>query len=306
MKFQWLTYLLIFALVLAGCNLPTPPVDVGTPTVTLTAENGLTPEPEITDTAAPDATATTAPDATATTAAPPTAPAATATTPPGLPERPEEAIMILEPGPGSRVSSPIRIMGWADSTFEQNLVIRVLTADGTQVALAPTTIQSELGQRGPFEIVLPVALTSEQNIFIQVYASSARDGGITHLSAVGVTFAPGGGTNIITREPHPEQITIFSPQIRDTFRGGVARVEGFGLASFEQTLVAEVQDENGQVIGMTPITVQAPDLGQPGPFSADIPYTLAQSGPGRIVVRDISPAFGGDVHLSSVEVLLEP
>ena len=28
--------------------------------------------------------------------------------------------------------------------------------------------------------------------------------------------------------------------------------------------------------------------------------------PGRIVVRDGSPAFGGDVHLASVEVTLEP
>jgi hypothetical protein len=83
-------------------------------------------------------------------------------------------------------------------------------------------------------------------------------------------------------------------------------VEGFGLASFEQTLVVEVQDENGVVVGSEPVMVQAPDLGFPGPFSVDVPYTVSQSGAGRIAVRDISPAHGSDTHVSSVEILLEP
>jgi hypothetical protein len=47
-------------------------------------------------------------------------------------------------------------------------------------------------------------------------------------------------------------------------------------------------------------------MGQPGPFAADIPYTLTAAGPGRIQVRDLSPAFGGDTHLNSVEVTLQP
>jgi hypothetical protein len=37
-----------------------------------------------------------------------------------------------------------------------------------------------------------------------------------------------------------------------------------------------------------------------------VPYTLSAAGPGRIVVRDISPAHGSDVHRSSVEVDLAP
>ncbi len=40
--------------------------------------------------------------------------------------------------------------------------------------------------------------------------------------------------------------------------------------------------------------------------AAKLAYTLAAAGPGRIIVHDISPAFGGDVHLSSVEVQLQP
>lgn len=220
--------------------------------------------------------------------------------------RPEESIMILTPASGSRVTSPIQISGVSDPTFEQNLVVRVLLADGTVVAEEPTTIQADAGQRGPFELDLPVDLTSEQNIFIQVFASSPRDGGITHLSSVGVAFTPSGPEDIITRLPFPEQIAIFTPVTGASISGGTVQVRGFGLASFEQTLVVEVLDEDGNVVGSQPVIVDAPGLGEPGPFQADIEYSVSEAGPGRIVVRDVSPAFGGDVHLSSVEVNLAP
>ena len=252
------------------------------------------------------------PDATPTlviTETPPPLPAATETSVPEAsptPERPEEAIFIQEPGPGSQVTSPIRVAGVADPTFEQNLVVRVVLDDGTQLTEVPTIIQADVGQRGNFEVEVPISLDMQRNIFIQVYASSARDGGITHLSSTGVIFSPAGPENIVTSQPHPERIGIFQPRTGGTISGGVVHVEGFALASFEQSLLVEVLDADGNVVGSQPVIVQAPDLGQPGPFSADVPYTVAQSDAGRIVVRDISPAFGGDTHLSSVEITLEP
>jgi len=202
------------------------------------------------------------------------------------------------------VTNPIRLRGEADSTFEQNLVIRALLADGTVLLETFTTIQAELGQRGPFEAEINLTLEEETNVFLQVFDVSARDGGIIHLSSVGVMFSPTGPEEIVTRTPAPEQIAIFSPRTGDTLSGGIVIVEGFGLASFEQTLVVEVYDENGAVIGRMPVMVQAPDLGFPGPFRAELPFTVAASGPGRVVVRDISPAHGDNSHLSSVEVQL--
>ena len=218
----------------------------------------------------------------------------------------EESILILEPGPGSRLTSPIRLFGEADPTFEQALVARLVLADGSELALVPVQIASELGTRGPFEGVIPFNVTSEQQGFLQVYATSARDGGITHLSSVGISLAPGGAQTINPVTDRKERIAIFSPRLTENVSGGMVRVQGFGLASFEQTLVIEVQDENGDVVGSTPVTVAAPDLGKPGHFSADVFYTVASSGPGRVVVRDISPAFGGDTHLTSVEINLSP
>lgn len=219
----------------------------------------------------------------------------------------EEAILISQPGPGSRiVNGPLQVMGVADPTFEQNLVIRLLLADGTELAVTPTTIQAELGNRGPFAVEIPFTVTDEQQAFVQVYATSARDGGITHLASVGLTLADSGEEQIVLVEPHAERIQISQPALGDTISGGTVTVAGEALASFEQTLVVELLDEAGEVLSSQPIIVAAPDLGQPGLFSIELSYEVAGSMSGRVVVHDPSPAFGGDVHLASVEVTLAP
>jgi hypothetical protein len=214
--------------------------------------------------------------------------------------------LIQEPGGGSRLLSPARIAGLADPTFEQHLTIRILSMEGSELAATPTTIQAELGGRGPFEAEVPFSVAAQTPGLIQVYASSARDGGLTHLASVPVTLMPSGTEKITPVEPHPEVIHISAPRAGTGVSGGEVHVEGFGLASFEATLAIEVYDSGGALVGSQPATVAAPEMGQPGPFSADVSYAVAAPGPGRIVVRDLSPAFGGDVHLASVEITLEP
>lgn len=218
----------------------------------------------------------------------------------------EEAILILEPGAGSRLLSPLRVSGFADPTFEQHLLVRLLLDDGSQLAAVPTIIQADAGERGPFSVEIPFEVREERQAFILVSTDSPRDGGITHLASVGVTLAADGAEEIKPAEPHPERIVILQPALGEVVSGGAASVEGFALASFEQTLVVEVLDETGNVIGSVPVIVEAPEWGQPGPFKAEVPYTLAAPGAGRIVVHDPSVVFEGDVHLASVEIRLEP
>ena len=233
-------------------------------------------------------------------------PVVPATDPIPVPPRDEEAILILEPGPGSRVTSPVRVAGIADPTQHQELIVRLLLADGTELAQAIARIDADLGQRGPYEVEVPFTVTGERQAFIQVLNRSARDGGITGLNSVGITIADSGPVEIVTVEPHPADITIYEPAPRATVSGGVATVSGFGLASFEQTLVVEIQDERGNVVGSEPVIVQGPGLGEPGPFTVDVPYSVTSAGPGRSAVRDVSPAFGGDAYVTTVEINLEP
>lgn len=226
--------------------------------------------------------------------------------PPTPPTVPDEAILIQQPAPGSRVTSPVTVAGLADPTFEQTLVVRMLLEDGAQIALLPTIIQADTGQRGPFQIELEFDITGERQAFIQVFTESARDGQITHLAAVGVTISDTGPAGIRLANPQPEQIHILQPSLGDLIAGGVVTVVGYGWAGFENTLVIEIQDQDGNIVGQTPVTVESLEMGQSGPFRAQVPYSITTAGPGRVTVRDISPAFGGSVHLNSVDIRLAP
>ena len=287
------TTISVIAILLSGCNFAAPPPPEATlpptsapPTAALTA----TPEPTFTPESPTPASEASA--------------EATAAQVGGGPV--EEAILIFEPGPSSFLTNPVHVEGLADPTFEQTLVVRIVLADGTEVVSQPTTIAADVGQRGPFEADLFFNVPGGGNAFIQVFSQSPRDGGITHLASVGVTLGSGGVAMVVPGQRHPEDIIIAQPQTTQAISGGMLHVEGVAVASFEQTLVIELLDADGNVVASQPVIVSAPDLGQPGPYAADIPYSVTTSGPGRVIVRDISPAFGGDVHLSSVELNLNP
>jgi hypothetical protein len=198
------------------------------------------------------------------------------------------------------------VAGIADSTFEQHLLLRLVLDDGTELASGPVLIQTELGIRGPFAAELAFSVTTERNALLQVSSHSPRDGGIEHLASVGVTLLPAGPPQILPGSAHPESIQIAAPEDGATVSGGVVHVEGIGLASFEGTLVIEVYDEQGNLVGSAPVIVDAPDLGLPGSFSADVPYSVTAPGFGRISVVDPLPAFDGIGHVASLGVRLLP
>jgi hypothetical protein len=185
--------------------------------------------------------------------------------------------------------------------------LRVLLDDGTEL-IPPQAVIGSGPEGSPltFEATLVFDVTEERPAFLQAYLVSPRDGGVTHLTSVVVTIMPSGTPDVQPAAEGAERLQILAPAAGDSILGGVVHVEGIGVASFEQTLLIEVQDTYGEVIGLQPVLVQAPDFGLPGSFAADVTYTLTTSGTGRVVVRDISPAHGGDVHRASVEVDLAP
>ncbi len=244
----------------------------------------------------PTGTLSTVPSATSAAAPPPTTPL----------EGPPEAIFLRTPWAGSEAVSPLPVEGIADPTFEQTLLLRLIDFEGTTLSEGTAAIEAPAGERGPFSGGLTFTISQEQPTALQVLATSPRDAGITHLTAQVITLLPAGTGELTATSPHPERIQIRAPDANATISGGRVVVRGFGLASFEGTLVVEVQDAVGAIVGQAPLIVDAPDLGQPGPFEVEVEYETDLAGPGRIVVFDPSPAYGGPVHLNSVEVDLQP
>ncbi len=219
---------------------------------------------------------------------------------------PDEAILILEPGPGSEIAGSLRVRGEADPTFEQNLVVRLVGEDGGELALVPVMIQAETGNRGNFEAEINYRVSEPRQVFVQVYSVSALNGVIEHLSSVGVLLIPVGRTILHPVVTHTERIQINSPLLGAVVSGGLVRVEGIGTPSFEGTFIVEIYDQDGSLVGAKPLIVDAAEMGVSGRFIMEVPYTVSSTGPGLIVVRDPSVVFDGDVHRTSMPVTLAP
>ncbi len=99
-------------------------------------------------------------------------------------------------------------------------------------------------------------------------------------------------------------ITITAPASGSTINGSV-HVSGEGSA-FENTLAVEVRTASGGVLVRGVAMITGVDMGQTGPYAADLSFTPpATSQPGRVVVFATSPRDGSVVDQACVDVTLQ-
>jgi hypothetical protein len=272
------------------------------------------------------ATDTALPGPTETTAAPTETPATGATDTPEpagptatpLPPDIPEAILILQPGLAAGVTSPVTVSGEAEPTFEQNLVVQITDQFGAVLATVPTTIQAGAPDRGPYAVDVEFTVTEDQPGRISVYSTSARDGGLTHLASVEVNLLVTGPAAPAAAETHPEDLIIYGPSINASVSGGVIHVEGYSQYVFESQLGVAICGEGGSgdpepvcgtndnMLASGVAFVNSPDIGQPGPYAGDLPYTIAAPVQARLVVFSTSARDGGVLHLATVPIELSP
>lgn len=215
--------------------------------------------------------------------------------------------------------SPVTVKGQSNSTFEQNLVVVIYDSTGKQLALKPTTIEAELGQRGAFSVELAFNVTKEQAGRIAVIDISPAHGGILHLASVEVTLRPPGGkAEVLTAKPAPDLIRVTRPLANAEVSGGKLLVEGVGGPLFENQFSLAlcgaggsgkpdpVCGTAGNVIVRASAAVRAADAGQQGPFSIQLAYKVKERTAAWLVVYDSSARDGGLIFVSALPLQLLP
>lgn len=100
-------------------------------------------------------------------------------------------------------------------------------------------------------------------------------------------------------------ITLSGPAAGTTISSPVTVKGETNYWPFEANLVGQVKDANGNIIGVAPITVQAPDIGQGGPFEGQITFDgPATEQEGTIEIFEASAKDGSIVAMASVPVQL--
>ena len=161
-----------------------------------------------------------------------------------------------------------------------------------QATLAPFEFRFADNPNGPDNMITTLLFSGQGSVAAdddqqQEMVGWARE---TFGALAGQSAAP--DRSIVIAEPKPGA-AISSPLL----------VTGEGMA-FENQLGVQVLDEEGRLIGQTVAFITA-DIGQRGPFSAEIAFTQpAAAQAGRVVVFDTSPRDGSIITLNSVEVRL--
>ena len=334
-----LSLCLAVACLLSGCDALQLGVETSTPAARPTPAATASPAVPASATRAtptlPAATKVSADTATSAATVQPPASVTSANTPEALPtreptsEKPtvvpgppdHEVILILNPGPNSSVTSPVRVLGQSDPTFEQSLVVQISDASGLVIASQPAMMRGIGGpavSQSPFEVLVPFTVTAQEPGRISVYSTSPRDGGLVHLSSVEVTLLAGGTASITQGLDHKDVHVILEPAPQASISGGSLHVSGFSDYVFERQLALALCGEGGSgapdlvcgtvdnVLATSFATIHAPDVGQPGPFAGDLSYHVSARVHARLAVYSRSARDGGIVHLSSEPVQLAP
>jgi hypothetical protein len=100
------------------------------------------------------------------------------------------AIVVRTPAAGDEIVSPVTVSGTAD-VFEATVSIRILDANGEELAAAFATATCGSGCRGKYSAEVFFFTEERQEGTIEVFESSAADGSPLNLVSVPVELVPG-------------------------------------------------------------------------------------------------------------------
>jgi hypothetical protein len=100
------------------------------------------------------------------------------------------AIVVRTPVAGDEIVSPVTVAGTAD-VFEATVSIRILDANGQELAAAFATATCGTGCRGKYSAEVFFFTEERQDGTIEVFESSAADGSPLNLVSVPVELVPG-------------------------------------------------------------------------------------------------------------------
>jgi hypothetical protein len=98
-------------------------------------------------------------------------------------------ILVESPLIGETVPNPVTVSGVAN-VFEATVSLRVLDANGREVARTFTTATCGTGCWGDYSVAVDYRVDSEQPGVIEVFESSAEDGSPLHMVRIPVTLTP--------------------------------------------------------------------------------------------------------------------
>ncbi len=299
-RFVALAGLLALGLGLAACQrLSGPPTPTPNPTATHTTvpptPTPIPPTPEPTRRPLTEATEPVVLE-------PPSAPPTRTPARPPL-HLPDARIILFEPGPGSQVRSPFRVIGYGGPSFRERVELRLFGEDGRLLDESTSILFAYPGNAGRFvsELSFETPHVSEVGL-IQVDTFERRYGRMAQRITQEVILLSVGSEGVHPGRRGPSQLAITEPSEGHVVPMGTVEVAGGGWSTGAGPLIVEAHNRNGEVVASAPLELDADPPGEIGTFSASLDVTLPFSQYGRLAVAELDGPRGEPLFFYSIEV----
>jgi hypothetical protein len=218
---------------------------------------------------------------------------------------PPERLALLLPGPGSQVTSPIRVEGRGGPARSELVHIRLLGEDGSVLARQTTFLYAFEGQTGPYYANLPfeIPLVAETGR-LEVSTDDPRTGRLGHVTTVSLTLLSAGRALLYPAIDGPEQLSILTPRPDSIVSGGQLHVEGAGWTLVEQPITVALLTQGGATLDSEEIWLEPRGVGVTGTFAVDLEYSMPYPQYGLIALYEPSPEGSGFLHYTTLEIYL--
>ncbi len=179
------------------------------------------------------------------------------------------------------------VSGTGSNLFENNVVVRAYDKTGNVLAEQATILDTEsLGGSGTWSVTLTVQIAAGTYGHITAFSPSPLGGQQPTASSIPVTYG---------RKPSEQASLMITfpthPSVVDA--NALINVTGNGEGLFENNVVVQAVDWEGNVLASTATTLDASEPGGSGSWSAQLSVSLEQPMPGLIVA--FSPSATGAV-----------
>lgn len=219
---------------------------------------------------------------------------------------PEAQIQIRQPGPLSKVTSPIKVVGNLKPGSTGRVRIELLGEDGRLLVRKLINYRTDLGRLGLSEEVdYEISAVAEAGrLQISTYDQYGR---MEELTSVELILLSMGEADLNPPGPLTQPIIVQEPLPNKLIQGGKVLISGLARVSSDFPLLIELIAADGSVVGYRQAGVVVDPAGGYTPFMIEVPYQVSEPTWVRLTVKEMSSGrIEGVIQLTSLEVLLSP
>jgi len=204
------------------------------------------------------------------------------------------------------VTSPIRLSGFLNRGSVGPVSVELHGEDGRVLVRQVKDYEDSPTSWASFVYELEFEISAVAEVGRLIISTRDIFGRMKAVNSVALILVSAGENDFNPPPAYYQSIIIQEPITKSLIVGGNVLVSGFARIHTNQPLMAQLIDEQGQIVGIRLLAVTPVEGSSYGSFMGEIPYKIDALTPVRLVVYEDGETISDISHLTSVEIVLGP